>query len=157
MGLLRDQGRNIAVASVNGYKKENVIKAKRYLREIGQNRRNFPLEKLVAYYNDVKETNEKPTSCTPCSVTKYYNGLYNYSYFGELTLINNGKATKEELDIDLIDAAQARQEAEKEPDTETPEVDEITEEERKKAEMKERMRKVREAKAAKAKKKEENG
>ena len=151
MGLLRDQGRNIAVASVNGYKKENVIKAKRYLREIGQNRRNFPIERLVEMYNDVKETNEKPTSCTPCSMTKYYNGIYNYQHFGELTLINNGKATKEELDIDLIDAAQ-RQEAEKEPETETP--DEITEEERKKAEMKERMAKVR---AAKAKKKEENG
>ena len=154
MGLLRDQGRNIAVASVNGYKKENVIKAKRYLREIGQNRRNFPIERLVEMYNDIKETNEKPTSCTPCSMTKYYNGVQNYAYFGELTLINNGKATKEELDLDLIDAA--NQEAEKEPDTETPE-DEITEEERKKAEMKERMRKVREAKAAKAKKKEENG
>lgn len=150
MGLLRQEGRNIAVASVNGYKKENVIKAKRYLREIGQNRRNFPIERLVEMYNDVKETNEKPTSCTPCSMTKYYNGIYNYQYFGELTLINNGKATKEELDLDLIDAA--NQEAEKEPDTETP--DEITEEERKKAEMKERMAKVR---AAKAKKKEENG
>ena len=140
MGLLRDQGRNIAVASVNGYKKENVIKAKRYLREIGQNRRNFPIERLVEMYNDIKETNEKPTSCTPCSMTKYYNGVQNYAYFGELTLINNGKATKEELDLDLIDAA--NQEAEKEPDTETPE-DEITEEERKKSEMKERMRKVR--------------
>lgn len=155
MGLLRDQGRNIAVASVNGYKKENVIKAKRYLREIGQNRRNFPIERLVEIYNDVKETNDKPTSCTPCSMTKYYNGIQNYAYFGELTLINNGKATKEELDLDLIDAAQ-RQEAEKEQDTETPE-DEITEEERKKAEMKERMAKLRAAKAAKAKKKEENG
>ena len=35
MGLIKDaNGANVSVAAINGYTKENVIKAKRYLREI---------------------------------------------------------------------------------------------------------------------------
>jgi len=142
MGLIRDnKGANISVAQVNGYTKENVIKAKRYLREIGKDRRNFPIERLVQMYNDIKNTNEKPQGCQPCQITKFYNGIQNYAYFGELTLINNNRCTKDELDIDKIDAAQAE-----EPQPEKAEED-------KKSDIKERMAKVRAAKKAK---KEEN-
>lgn len=142
MGLIRDnKGANISVAQVNGYTKENVIKAKRYLREIGKDRRNFPVERLVQMYNDIKNTNEKPQGCQPCQITKFYNGIQNYAYFGELTLINNNRCTKDELDIDKIDAAQAE-----EPQPEKVEDD-------KKSDIKERMAKVRAAKKAK---KEEN-
>lgn len=142
MGLIRDnKGANISVAQVNGYTKENVIKAKRYLREIGKDRRNFPVERLVQMYNEIKNTNEKPQGCQPCQITKFYNGIQNYAYFGELTLINNNKCTKDDLDLDKIDAAQA----------EEPQPEKI--EEDKKSDIKERMKKVREAKKAK---KEEN-
>lgn len=142
MGLIRDnKGANISVAQVNGYTKENVIKAKRYLREIGKDRRNFPVERLVQMYNEIKNTNEKPQGCQPCQITKFYNGIQNYAYFGELTLINNNRCTKDELDIDKIDAAQAE-----EPQPEKAE-------EEKKSDIKERMAKVRAAKKAK---KEEN-
>ena len=142
MGLIRDnKGANISVAQVNGYTKENVIKAKRYLREIGKDRRNFPVERLVQMYNEIKNTNEKPQGCQPCQITKFYNGIQNYAYFGELTLINNNRCTKDELDIDKIDAAQAE-----EPQPEKVEDD-------KKSDIKERMAKVRAAKKAK---KEEN-
>lgn len=132
MGLIRDnKGANISVAQVNGYTKENVIKAKRYLREIGKDRRNFPVERLVQMYNDIKNTNEKPQGCQPCQITKFYNGIQNYAYFGELTLINNNRCTKDELDIDKIDAAQSE-----EPQPEKVEDD-------KKSDIKERMAKVR--------------
>ena len=142
MGLIRDnKGANISVAQVNGYTKENVIKAKRYLREIGKDRRNFPVERLVQMYNEIKNTNEKPQGCQPCQITKFYNGIQNYAYFGELTLINNNRCTKDELAIDKIDAAQAE-----EPQPEKVEDD-------KKSDIKERMAKVRAAKKAK---KEEN-
>lgn len=142
MGLIRDnKGANISVAQVNGYTKENVIKAKRYLREIGKDRRNFPVERLVQMYNEIKNTNEKPQGCQPCQITKFYNGIQNYAYFGELTLINNNRCTKDDLDLDKIDAAQAE-----EPQPEKVEED-------KKSDIKERMARVRAAKKAK---KEEN-
>lgn len=135
MGLIRDdKGNNISVASVNGYTKENVIKAKRYLLEIGTNRRNFPLDKLVKMYNDVKGTNESGVGCRPCQATKYYNGLQNYAYFGELTLINMGKCTKDELDLALIDKASSEVK---------DDVSEVIEEDVKKESIKERMAKVR--------------
>lgn len=142
MGLIKDNnGANISVAQINGYTKENVIKAKRYLREIGKDRRNFPVERLVQMYNDIKNTNEKPHGCQPCQITKFYNGIQNYAYFGELTLINNNRCTKDELDLDKIDAAKA----------EEPQPEEV--EEDKKSDIKERMARVRAAKKAK---KEEN-
>lgn len=103
MGLLRENGRNISVASCNGYTVEKVIKAKQYLKEIGNNRRGFDVNRLVEMYNDIKGTKEKAAGCKPCAATKYYNGIQNYAYFGELTLINNGKCTKEDLDLDLIE------------------------------------------------------
>lgn len=105
MGLIKNvNGANVSVAAINGYTKDNVIKAKRYLKEIGANRRNFSIERLVEMYNDVKGTNEKAVGCRPCAATKYYNGLQNYAYFGELTLVNNNKCTKDELDLDKIDS-----------------------------------------------------
>ena len=98
MGLIKDaNGANVSVAAINGYTKENVIKAKRYLREIGNDRRNFPIEKLVDMYNDIKGTKEKAVGCRPCQATKFYNGIQNYAYFGELTLVNNNKCTKDDL------------------------------------------------------------
>lgn len=143
MGLMRDSnGANVSVAQINGYTKDNVIKAKRYLREIGSDRRRFPVERLVEMYNDIKGTNERPQGCQPCQATKYYNGLQNYAYFGELTLINNNRCTKDELDLDKIDAAQAEEQV----------VEQVEEE--KKSDIKERMAKVRAAK--KAKKEEKN-
>lgn len=140
MGLIKNvNGANVSIATINGYTKENVIKAKRYLKEIGNDRRNFPIERLVEMYNEIKGTNEKAVGCKPCQATKYFNGIQNYAYFGELTLVNNNKCTKDELDIDKIDAE--------------PIVEEVVEEEKVKEDIKERMAKVRAAKKAK---KEEN-
>ena len=130
MGLIKNaNGANVSVATINGYTKENVIKAKRYLKEIGNDRRNFPIERLVEMYNEIKGTNEKAVGCKPCQATKYFNGIQNYAYFGELTLVNNNKCTKDELDIDKIDAE--------------PIVEEVVEEEKVKEDIKERMAKVR--------------
>lgn len=133
MGLIRDnKGANISVAQINGYTKENVIKAKRYLKEIGNDRRNFPIERLVEMYNEVKGTKEKAIGCKPCQATKYFNGLQNYAYFGELTLINNNKCTKDDLDLDKIDAKEVETEVAEETEVEEPRED-----------IKERMAKVR--------------
>lgn len=144
MGLIKDaNGANVSVAQINGYTKENVIKAKRYLKEIGNDRRNFPIERLVEMYNDVKGTKEKAIGCKPCQATKYFNGLQNYAYFGELTLINNNKCTKDDLDLDKIDAKEVETEVAEETEVEEPRED-----------IKERMAKVRAAK--KAKKEEKN-
>ena len=154
MGLIRDnKGANISVAQINGYTKEKVIKAKRYLKEIGSNKRNFPVEKLVEMYNDIKGTNEKPQGCKPCQLTKFYNGLQNYAYFGELTLINNNKCTKDELDLDKIDQAAGSGLTVSELVEEVAAIKEELEEDKKK-DIKERMAKVREAK--KQKKEEKN-
>lgn len=137
MGLIRTKdGRNVSVAECNGYSVEKVRKAKQYLREIGKDRRNFPIERLVDMYNDIKGTMYKPTGCKPCQASKYYVGLQNYVTYGELTLINNGKATEEDLNIDI--------KVEEEPKEE--EVAKLT--------PAERMAKAREAK--KKKKEEEN-
>lgn len=135
MGLIKEtNGATVSVASKNGYTKANVIKAKKYLKEIGSDRRNFPIERLVEMYNDVKGTNEKSVGCKPCQATKFYNGLQNYAYFGELTLINNGICTKDELDINKVV---------EEVKVEEPEIEE------KKSDIKERMAKVRAAKGKK--------
>lgn len=153
MGLIKNvNGANVSVAAINGYTKDNVIKAKRYLKEIGGNRRNFSIERLVEMYNDIKGTKEKAVGCRPCAATKYYNGIQNYAYFGELTLVNNNKCTKDELDLDKIDAANMSgftSVAEAKAESEA-----IMQEIKEKESIKERMAKVR---AAKGKKKEENG
>lgn len=146
MGLIRNNdGATISVATVNGYTKEGVIKAKRYLREIGTNRRTFPVERLVEMYNDIKGTNEKPQGCRPCQMTKYYNGLQNYAYFGELTLVNNNRCTKDELDIDKIDQAEMSGMTVSELEGEVAAIKEEIEDQ-KKTDIKERMAKVRAAK-----------
>ena len=142
MGLIKDaNGANVSVAARNGYTKENVIKAKRYLKEIGNDRRNFPIERLVEMYNEIKGTHEKAVGCKPCQATKYFNGIQNYAYFGELTLVNNNKCTKDELNIDLIDAE--------------PIVEEVAKEEKVKEDIKERMAKLRAIKKAKKENKDE--
>lgn len=99
MGLIKTvDGKRISVATINGYSVEKVRKAKLYLNEINRDRRNFPIEKIVEMYNDIKGTREKAIGCKPCQATKYYNGLQNYVTYGEITLITNGYSTKEELD-----------------------------------------------------------
>jgi len=143
MGLIRDKktGSNVSVAKVNGYTVDNVIKAKKYLKEIGGDRRNFPIERLVEMYNDIKGTKEKAIGCKPCQASKYYMGLQNYVTYGELTLINNGVATEDDFDIDKV--------------KEEPVIEEVKEEEAKpKLTPAERMAKAREAR--KLKKNEEN-
>ena len=103
MGLIKTaDGKHISVAKVNGYTVEKVLKAKEYLREIGSNRRNFPIERLVEMYNEIKGTREVAVGCKPCQANKYYMGLQNYVTYGEITLINNGVATKEDLNPELI-------------------------------------------------------
>lgn len=89
---------NIAVAKVNGYTYEKVMKAKKYLEEIGSNRRNFPFDKLVTYYNDVFGTHDSVSGCK-CQSPKYYNGLQNYFKYGKLTLINNGLAKESDFEL----------------------------------------------------------
>ena len=151
MGLIRDEktGANISVAQVNGYTKEKVIKAKKYLKEIGNNRRTFDVTRLVEMYNDIKGTKEKAAGCKPCQATKFYNGIQNYAYFGELTLINNNVCTKDDLDLDKI-AERASMSGLTETEYEA-EVKAIEEEikDQKKEDIKERMAKVRAAKKAK--------
>lgn len=158
MGLIRDEktGANISVAQVNGYTKEKVIKAKKYLREIGNNRRTFDVTRLVEMYNDIKGTKEKAAGCKPCQATKFYNGIQNYAYFGELTLINNNVCTKDDLDLDKI-AERASMSGLTETEYEA-EVKAIEEEikDQKKEDIKERMAKVRAAKKAKKESEEKN-
>lgn len=105
MGLIKNNGRNVSVSSVNGYSVKKVLKAKEYLKEIGENRRNFPVERLVEMYNDIKGTREKAVGCKPCQANKYYMGLQNYVTYGEMTLINNGVATKDDLNLELQEQA----------------------------------------------------
>lgn len=158
MGLIRDEktGANISVAQVNGYTKEKVIKAKRYLKEIGNNRRTFDVTRLVEMYNDIKGTKEKAAGCKPCQATKFYNGIQNYAYFGELTLVNNNVCTKDDLDLDKI-AERASMSGLTETEYEA-EVKAIEEEikDQKKEDIKERMAKVRAAKKAKKESEEKN-
>lgn len=90
--------RNISIASKNGYTYEKVMRAKKYLEEIGSNKRTFPFETLVAYYNDLLGTHELATGCK-CQSPKYFNGISNYFRYGKLTLINNGLATEEDFEI----------------------------------------------------------
>lgn len=154
MGLIRDEktGANISVAQVNGYTKEKVIKAKRYLREIGNNRRTFDVTRLVEMYNDIKGTKEKAAGCKPCQASKFYNGIQNYAYFGELTLVNNNVCTKDDLDLDKI-----AERASMSGLTETEYEAEVKEfEEDHKDAIKERMAKVRAAKKAKKESEEKN-
>lgn len=158
MGLIRDEktGANISVARVNGYTKEKVIKAKRYLKEIGNNRRTFDVTRLVEMYNDIKGTKEKAAGCKPCQASKFYNGIQNYAYFGELTLVNNNVCTKDDLDLDKI-AERASMSGLTETEYEA-EVKAIEEEikDQKKEDIKERMAKVRAAKKAKKESEEKN-
>ena len=103
MGLIKTKdGKHISVSNINGYTVEKVRRAKEYLKEIGANRRNFPIERLVEMYNEIKGTREKAVGCKPCQANKYYMGLQNYVTYGEITLINNGAATKEDLDIENV-------------------------------------------------------
>lgn len=90
--------RNISVAKINGYTLEKVLKAKAYLDEIGKNRRSFPVEKLVEYYNDIHGTKETAVGCKPCQSSKFYNGLANYYQFGKTTLLVNGLATESDFE-----------------------------------------------------------
>ena len=92
------ENRNISIASKNGYTYEKVMKAKKYLEEIGSNKRTFPFETLVAYYNDLLGTHELATGCK-CQSPKYFNGISNYFKYGKLTLINNGIAKEEDFEI----------------------------------------------------------
>lgn len=155
--------RNISVARINGYTYEKVIKAQGYLKEIGSNRRTFPFDKLVRYYNDILGTKDSEQGCK-CQAPKYYNGIANYVKFGKLTLINNGLATEEDFAdekkveekienadnrIVLGDVSEASESVSEDKVEDSPSEDE---EAVRKAEMKERMAKVR---AAKGKKKEE--
>lgn len=154
--------RNISVSSKNGYTYEKVMKAQGYLKEIGTNRRTFPFDKLVRYYNDILGTKDSENGCK-CQAPKYYNGIQNYVKFGKLTLINNGLATEADFEekkveepienadnrIVLGDVSEASDEV---SEDKVEDIKEDDEEAVRKAEMKERMAKVR---AGKNKKKEE--
>jgi hypothetical protein len=90
--------RNISIAKKNGYTLPKVLRAKQYLEEIGTNKRNFPFEKLVTYYNDLLGTHDSTQGCR-CQSPKYYNGIHNYYTYGKLTLINNGLATEADFEL----------------------------------------------------------
>ena len=141
MGLIHDKktGRNISVASINGYTVEKVKRAESYIKEIGGQQRTFPIARLVEMYNDIKGTREPVPHCR-CQFSKYYMGLQNYITYGKLTLKANG------IDVD------APEEDVVEEVVETPEVDEV---ELKKQAMRERMAKARLAKKKKEEEKDE--
>ena len=92
-------GRTVVISNqaVNGYTIEKVLLAKQYLEEIGGNRRNFPVGRLVEMYNTLKGTHDNPKGCRPCAMAKYYNGINTYYTYGKLTLISTGKATEEDF------------------------------------------------------------
>lgn len=92
------ENRNISIAKANGYTLDKVLKAKKYIEEIGTNKRNFPFEKLVTYYNELLGTHDSTSGCR-CQSPKYYNGIQNYYKYGKLTLINSGKASEEDFII----------------------------------------------------------
>ena len=92
------ENRNISIAKINGYTYEKVMRAKKYLEEIGRNKRTFDFATLVTYYNDIMGTNERASGCK-CQAPKYYNGIQNYFSYGKLTLINNGLAKEEDFEI----------------------------------------------------------
>ena len=92
------ENRNISIASKNGYTFEKVMRAKKYLEEIGSNRRNFDFATLVGYYNDILGTHEIASGCK-CQAPKYYNGIQNYFKYGKLTLINNGLASESDFEL----------------------------------------------------------
>ena len=100
--------RNVSVAAINGYSLEKVKKAKEYLNEIGSNRRNFPIEKLVQYYNDIKGTKESAVGCKACAANKFYNGIANYYEYGRLTLIANGKATEADFEVNKVEVEEPK-------------------------------------------------
>lgn len=144
MKLKTSDNRNISVSSVNGYTFENVMKAKQYLDEIGQNKRTFPFARLVQMYNELKGTNDSEQGCK-CQSPKYYNGIQNYFKFGKMTLIANGVATEEDFTTvkkeDVIENAENR-----------IQVGDVESEEAKHEAMLERMAKMR---AQRGKKKEQ--
>ena len=151
--------RNISVAKINGYTYEKVMKAQGYLKEIGSNRRNFPFDKLVRYYNDILGTHDSENGCK-CQAPKYYNGIQNYVKFGKLTLINNGLASESDFEIEKvvepIENAENRivlggvsEASDEVSEDKVEDAKEEDEEALRKAEMKERMKKVREAKKQK--------
>ena len=136
--LIKDNNGNmVSVASKNGYSADKVLLAEKYLNEIGNNRRNFPIERLVEMFNEVKNTNEKAQGCKPCQAAKYYNGLQNYAYYGRLTLQNNG------IDVDSY------KESENPVIEEEKKEEELIEEEKPKLTVKERLEKARAAKKLK--------
>lgn len=94
------ENRNISVSKKNGYTLEKVKMAKRYIDEIGSNKRTFDFKRLVQMYNDVYGTNEVASGCK-CQSPKYYNGIQNYYNYGKLTLINNGLATDEDFETKI--------------------------------------------------------
>lgn len=142
--LIKDKnGNNISVATVNGYTAEKVIRAEAYLKEIGSNRRNFQIERLVEMYNDIKGTNERAVGCKPCQASKFYNGIQNYAYYGRLTLANRG------IDIDAV-KEEVKDLSYKEQDEAIKAIDEP----KPKMTVKEKLEKARAAK--KAKKEEDN-
>lgn len=136
--------RNISVSKVNGYTFENVMKAKQYLDEIGQNKRTFPFARLVQMYNELKRTSDSEQGCK-CQSPKYYNGIANYFKFGKMTLIANGVATEE-------DFTTVKKEDEIENAENRIQVGDVESEEAKHEAMLERMAKMR---AARGKKKEQ--
>lgn len=87
----------MAVSRNNNYTLEKALKCQKYLREIGKNKRNFPVDKLVAYHNEIKGTNYSADGCKPCLANKLYNSLQNYFAFAKAVLINNKLATEEDF------------------------------------------------------------
>lgn len=92
----------MAVSRNNNYTLEKALKCQQYLREIGKNKRNFPVEKLVAYHNEIKGTNYSADGCKPCLANKLYNGLQNYYNFAKMVLINNHLATEDDFNQNKI-------------------------------------------------------
>lgn len=125
-----DNKRNISIASKNGYTLAKVKKAKQYLDEIGNNKRNFDFATLVGYYNDIYGTHEIASGCK-CQSPKYYNGLQNFYKFGKLTLIANGIATEADFEDKKEEEPQPIENAENRINLGTLEVEPIVEEEAK--------------------------
>lgn len=98
MNIKTSDNRNVSISSKNGYSYEKVMRAKKYLEEIGSNRRNFPFDKLVGYYNDILGTHDSTQGCK-CQAPKYYNGIQNYYKYGKLTLVNNGLAKESDFEL----------------------------------------------------------
>lgn len=93
--LINTNNRNISVSANNGYTLEKVLKAKNFIKNL--NLRKLDAEKLITFYNELFNANEKIVGCKSCALRKYLVKIESYAVIGKDVLINTGKATEDDF------------------------------------------------------------